>query len=279
MSINTAISKWIEKSEPDFYTLFIKAWIPYNSWYMHNYADEDANRTSDRDIIEYIKSNPNAYKNKISALLQGVGDESDKFKQLICKLHYNLDRNPIPDYDTRISFYSISIRGNSKRQETIQEKAFSVKGMVDLNLPKKDARWVFEIIDNKSMATISRIALYKCSIKELHNNADYISLEVKYKSAVERCLNEINPDKKESVIVQAVRRGNKYSQPANSIVISKDENLYFINSVDDVSRAIIHVLYELRCKLFHGEIEPTTSNSGIYEQAFYIQRMLIKALN
>lgn len=279
MSINTAISKWIEKSEPDFYTLFIKSWIPYNSWYMHNYADEDANRTSDRDIIEYIKSNPNAYKNKISALLQGVGDESDKFKQLICKLHYNLDRNPIPDYDTRISFYSISIRGNSKRQETIQEKAFSVKGMVDLNLPKKDARWVFEIIDNKSMATISRIALYKCSIKELHNNDDYISLDVKYKSAVERCLNEINPDKKESVIVQAVRRGNKYSQPANSIVISKDDNLYFINNIDDVSRAIIHVLYELRCKLFHGEIDPTTSNSGIYEQAFYIQRMLIKALN
>ena len=279
MSINTAISKWIEKSEPDFYTLFIKAWIPYNSWYMHNYADEDSNRTSDRDIIEYIKSNPNAYKNKISALLQGVGDESDEFKQLVCKLHYNLDHNPIPDYDNRISFYSICIRGNSKRQETIQEKAFSVKGMVDLNLPKKDARWVFEIIDNKSMATISRIALYKCSIKELHNNADYISLDVKYKSAVERCLNEINPDKKESVVVQAVRRGNKYTQPANSIVISKDENLYFINHVDDVSRAIIHVLYELRCKLFHGEIEPTTSNSGIYEQAFYIQRMLIKALN
>ncbi len=279
MSINTAISKWIEKSEPDFYTLFIKAWIPYNSWYMHNYADEDANRTSDRDIIEYIKSNPNAYKNKISALLQGSGDESDEFKQLICKLHYSLESNPIPDFDNKISFYAICIRGNSKRQETIQEKTFSVKGIVDLNLPKKDARWVFEIIDNKSMATISRIALHKCSTKELHNNADYISLEVKYKSSVERCLNEINPDKKESVIVQAVRRGSKYSQPANSIVISNNDNLYFIDNVDDVSRAIIHILYELRCKLFHGEIEPTTSNSGIYEQAFYIQRMLIKALN
>ena len=56
MSINTAISKWIDKSEPDFYTLFIKAWIPYNSWYMCNFYDEDATpkRTSDIDIINYM---------------------------------------------------------------------------------------------------------------------------------------------------------------------------------------------------------------------------------
>ena len=38
------------------------------------------------------------------------------------------------------------------------------------------------------------------------------------------------------------------------------------------------ILYELRCKLFHGEIEPSDTNSGVFEQAFYIQRVLIKAL-
>ena len=59
MSINTSIAKWLEKAEPDYYTLFIKVWIPYNAWYMHNFYDEDANppRINDRDIIYFNKNN------------------------------------------------------------------------------------------------------------------------------------------------------------------------------------------------------------------------------
>ena len=88
MPINTTISKWIDKSEPDFYTLFIKAWIPYNSWYMSNFYDEDASpkRTSDKDIISYIKANSNAYKDKIVTLLRNNDEESETFKLQISRL-------------------------------------------------------------------------------------------------------------------------------------------------------------------------------------------------
>ena len=111
MSINTAISKWIDKSEPDFYTLFIKAWIPYNSWYMCNFYDEDATpkRTSDKDIINYIKSNSNAYKDKIITLLRNSDEESELFRLLISKLHYQLESTPIPNTNERIAFSSICI--------------------------------------------------------------------------------------------------------------------------------------------------------------------------
>lgn len=283
MSINTAISNWIEKAEPDYYTMFIKAWIPYNAWYMHNFCDENANppRVTDKEIINYIKNNYNVYKNKIISLLRNSDDESKEFKSLISKLYYNLESTYIPDYDNRISFNYICIAGNSKSNgpEVIKEKNFSVSGKKDISLPKSSPRWVFEIIDNKTSSTLGRIALMKPSLTELHSNNDFVSLENKYKPIVERCLNEIDPNKKISVVIQAIRKGSKYVAPPNSLCIDENKNLFFTDNIDDVSKAIIQILYELRCKLFHGEIDPLKNNMGVYEYAYQIQKILIKSLN
>lgn len=284
MSINTAISKWIEKSEPDFYTLFIKAWIPYNSWYMHNFYDEDANprRTSDKDIIGYIKTNSNVYKDKIITLLRNNDDESNNFKLLISNLYYQLENTPIPNVNERISFNSICISDNTNSNGplTITESDFAVTGKKDVLLPRTSARWIFEINDTRTRTTrtISRISLMKCSLTELRTNNDFNSLANKYKSSIEKCLNEIDPNKKISVMIPPDRRRGKYVEPPHSICIDINKNLYFTDNLEDVSKSVIQILYELRCKLFHGEIAPTDANLGIYEQAYYIQRILIKAL-
>lgn len=283
MSINTAISKWIEKSEPDFYTLFIKSWIPYNSWYMHNFYDEDANpkRTADKDIIDYIKNNSNAYKDKIITLLRNSGDESNNFKLLISNFYYQLENTPIPNANERIAFSSICINNNanSNGPQTINGSDFSITGKKDPNLPKGSPKWIFEVIDNKTTKTISRIALMKCSLSELHSNNDFNSLHNKYKTSIEKCLNEIDPKKKVSVVLSPERKkGGKYVAPPDSITIDANKHLYFTNNLEDVSKSVIQILYDLRCKLFHGEIDPSDANMGVYEQAFYIQRVLIKAL-
>ena len=282
MSINTAISKWIEKSEPDFYTLFIKAWIPYNSWYMHNFYDEDASpkRTTDKDIIGYIKNNSNVYKDKIITLLRNNNDESNNFRLLLSSLYYQLENTPIPNVNERISFNSICISDNSNSNGplTISESDFSVTGKKDISLPRTSARWIFEVIDNRTTKTISRISLIKCSLTELRSNSDFNSLANKYKTSVEKCLNEIDPNKKISVMIPPDRRRGRFVEPQHSICIDSNKNLYFTDNLEDVSKSVIQILYELRCKLFHGEIEPSDANSGVFEQAFYIQRVLIKAL-
>ena len=118
----------------------------------------------------------------------------------------------------------------------------------------------------------------KCSLSELHSNNDFNSLDNKYKPSVDKCLNEIDPKKKISVVIPPERKRGKYVAPPNSICVDTTNNLYFTNNLEDVSKSIIQILYELRCKLFHGEIEPSEANVGVYEQAFYIQRTLIKAL-
>lgn len=283
MSINTTINKWLEKADPDYYTFFIKSWIPYNAWYMHNFYDEDASpkRTNDREIIDYIKGNSNYYKDKIRALLYGSDSESAYFKSLISELHYKLEGNPIPDFDNRISFTNVCIEDNAKKNgpETIKQTKFAVTGKHDTTptLPKGSPKWIFEVVDFKG-STISRVSLMKCSLAELRRNMDFQRLDRMYQSTMEECLNEINPNKKTNIVIPPEKKGKSYKQPTNSIVINEQNNLYFTDDLDKVSRALIQILYDLRCKLFHGEIEPTDQFMGVYEKAFQIQRLLIKAL-
>ena len=278
MSINTHISKWIEKSQPDFYTMFIKSWIPYNAWYMHNFYDEDAKRTSDKSIIRHIGREANLYKNRIIGLLKGGDDDSLYFKELLWRLHCELENHPIPDYIDKISFSNICIEDNSSQTYSFTFKKHTFKGYFDSGKPKTTPRWKFEVIETKALKTIASVELFKCSLSELLNNANYKSIKSDdIKKGIENCLKEIDPNKKISIINTPVSRKGKLQRPSNSIVV-KDNKLFFRDNIEDVSKAIIQILYELRCKLFHGEIEPTNANSGIYEQAFYIQRMLIKEL-
>ena len=97
---------------------------------------------------------------------------------------------------------------------------------------------------------------------------------------IEECLKEIAPQKTISIVLKPKVKGNGfYSKPQNCITIDEVKNLYFVNNTDEISKSIIQIIYDLRCKLFHGELDPTNANIGIYEQAFYIQQMLIKELN
>ena len=49
------LQNWINWSKPDFYSMFVKSWIPFNAWYMDGFYDESSGRTRDRDILDYLK--------------------------------------------------------------------------------------------------------------------------------------------------------------------------------------------------------------------------------
>ena len=46
------IKQWLEQSDVDYFTHFVKAWIPFNAWYRHAY---DTLRT-EREILDEVKS-------------------------------------------------------------------------------------------------------------------------------------------------------------------------------------------------------------------------------
>jgi hypothetical protein len=50
---NTAnIKQWLEKSEVDYFTQFVKAWIPFNAWYRREYDTLE----KERDVPNEIKT-------------------------------------------------------------------------------------------------------------------------------------------------------------------------------------------------------------------------------
>ena len=81
MATNTHINKWIKRAELDYYTMFIKTWIPFNAWYMRDFYDDSITppRTSDKAIIDYLNSNSNKYRDKIKRLLRGTDDVAKEF--------------------------------------------------------------------------------------------------------------------------------------------------------------------------------------------------------
>lgn len=264
-------------SSADYYTMFIKTWIPYNSWYMTNFYDEDEGRTSDRDIIYHIMTTNNPFKDRILALLAGEGSSSVEFKHHLASLCVNLEQHPLPNTIEKIGFSRISILNNPDSKANAQETVgkFTCKAHYDNTLPKKSPRWILEVIKNPGTTT-NIVQLQKCSLVELSNNPKFqeISSDT-VKEGLRLCLNKISPNMTSSVLHAKYGQSKK---PADSIVIDADRHVYFINNSDHIARAVVKVLYELRCKLFHGEVEPGKANLETYEHAYYIQRILNEAL-
>jgi hypothetical protein len=69
---NTAnVKQWLDQSEIDYFTHFVKAWIPFNAWYRHTYDTLD----QERQILDTVKSDGNKIRTRFMAKL--VKDDPD----------------------------------------------------------------------------------------------------------------------------------------------------------------------------------------------------------
>lgn len=282
MATNTHINNWIDRAELDYYTMFIKTWIPFNAWYMRDFYDDSITppRTSDKSIIDFLNSNSNKYRDKIKSLLRGNDDVSKEFVRLIGKLHYELEAHSVPDYENRISFSTINLVKNNTK--TFSKNSGSYTYFVEFKdqLPKTQKRWFCEVQRKSNNQTLHRVDLFEWSLDSLNNDPDFIALpENDMRIQIRDAFLMINPRKPIIIIVPPKRKANgTYTQPNNSILIDEKNHLYFSDDYDLVSKVIVQLIYELRCKLFHGELDPTEANLGIYENAYNIQKILIKEL-
>lgn len=271
------IDKWIDRSEPDYYISFVQAWIPFNAWFMTNFYSEEDKRIHDRDIIYYIMTQGNQFRDRIHALLRNNDEESVIFRELVAEMSELLDSYPLPTIDNKLSFSRVCIENNPNAKQTgnVRVGKYTCTSRFDATRPRTAARWILEVVKNSGTQTQGIIELHKCLDTELANNHFYQSCDELTKRGLRECLNAINPDMVSSVHHE---KNHAAKPPKDCIVMSQKHHVYFVNNVDYVARAIIRILYELRCKLFHGEIEPSDGYSQIYEQAFHIQRILNKSI-
>lgn len=276
------VPRWLSIAELkiDYYTQFIKSWIPFNAWYMVSYYDDSLNRKSDRDIIDHIKNNSNPFRDRIINLLSGDDNISNQFKFYLGQLHLQLEGHTIPDNDNKLSFTSLNISRNNNPTHSIPFRNLVYKATHNITAPRGTNRVKCEIFDTRrGNASIYFEEFLDWSINDFLNSINYIALIPERKEKLRLCFEEINPKKPENIVLKPIRdRANNFQQPNRCIVIDKDTNVYFSDDTQLVSKVIIEMLYRLRCVLFHGEINPTETNQGIYEQAYNIQKILIQEL-
>ena len=268
-----SLSNWIKWSKADYYVLFVKAWIPFNAWYHKTYYDETSCKT-DKDMIIKVKTRDNPYKQKLKNLLTATGDEADVFRFHLAHLYHELELHTVPNANERLSFNTIWADENNLDAAVVE---YGQKKYVfsKITSPPGGKKFKIEIQKKADGTTKAMIELFKKSMVELTAHPDYHPLNITDKEKVRECLTNVLRHKPAGIVKQPSANGRK---PSHAIVIDTQIPLYLTDDKDLVARAVIQLLYQLRCIMFHGSLDPAVANQGIYKYAYHIQEILMKEI-
>lgn len=249
--------KWKPLASIDYFTQFVKAWIPFNAWYKNCYPDI----RTDKQAIKEIKSNPNKFRNKLISLLNDRGNDGAAFKSRIAELHLELERKHIFNKDERISFEKIVIEENPNNQHDFQHKTLTYK------VERRTQQQIqIDIVKNNGTVKFSYTQNSRFDIDDLISHQEFIRLSTTQQNNLKACYEEINPSKPINLLSNDIN---------NCIQMG---NLHFINDSDKLCKGVIEILYKLRNVLFHGEIIPDSDTNKVYEPVYQILYILIQAL-
>lgn len=259
------IDHWIRQAEPDFYVFFVKAWIPFNAWYVAELPHLDK---KDTKIIQELQDSPKS-KPRISIenFLSNDKPDSIRFKSHLAELHHLLDTKSLKHNGIKLSFSNLSLSENPKKFEKDTDKSG--------NIFKAEVKQSFyeAIIVDKGGRTIIHFKQPVYKIDDLKKHNDFIKItDKKIQQKILNCYHAIDPNKPISLVAASKAKGE-------FIVLNSDNKVNFINDPTTIAKACIKVLYALRCMLFHGEIEPNISNKPIYEHSYQLLRLILKDLN
>lgn len=92
MSISETISSWKQKSEIDYFSLFVPLWLAFDAWCKDKYG-----HSTQRDCLEALKIDEinNRTYHRFKALLSGSDSLSTTFKNNLKQLNEALEASPI----------------------------------------------------------------------------------------------------------------------------------------------------------------------------------------
>jgi len=261
------IKLWMSQIEPDYFMQFIRAWIPFNAWYVQAYPDLKKN---DKDIIKALQDNLDSKPKEIIKILIGNIDKENhealKFQSHFAELHFQLEKTPVNHNGKKLSFRNLSLTENPKKHSNTVD----TKGNV-YKVEKNSGGYFQAYIQSKGGKVLLDFKKPNYDIEELTKDNSFIRLEKPIQNKIKKLFEEINPKKPICIISD--------SSVKNDFILFKSKNsCKIIKDIDTVSKGCIKVLYSLRCMLFHGEIAPTENNKKIYENAFYLIQQIINEL-
>ncbi len=258
------IKLWFEQAEPDYYIFFLKAWIPFNAWYVNEYP---LLKKKDTDIIKVLQDDSDSKPKKIikNFLDNSTEHNALKFQNYFAELHFQLDKIHLTHNERRLSFRNLSLTENpAKFKHDTDEKGNVYK-------TEKTSSYCQAYIEAKGGKVLLDFKKPTFDIGELQKDTDFIRLEKKIKVKILNLFAAIDPKKPISVISDS-------SLKKDYLTLKAKNACKIINDTETVSKGCIKVLYALRCMLFHGEVAPTETNKKVYENAFYLLKLIINEL-
>jgi hypothetical protein len=257
------IDHWLKQSEPDYFMFFLKAWIPFNAWYV---AELPHLERKDSKIIKELQDNINSKpRNIIETYITTSKADSIKFKSHLAELHHFLELKSVKHNGLKLSFTNLTLTDNPIKFE----KDIDAKG----NVYKAEVKIGFfeALIVDKSTKKIMHFKQPIFNIDDLKKHTDFIKItDIKIQKKILKCYESIDPNKPVSLVSKS---------KSDLIKLNSENKINFINDPTTIAKGCIKVLYALRCMLFHGEIEPTNTNKPIYEHSYQLLRLIIKNIN
>lgn len=258
------IDHWLRQAEPDYYILFLKAWIPFNAWYVAELPHFDK---KDADIIKELQDNENSKPRHIieNYLIGPKTQVSDSFKNHLGQLHHYLETKTIIHNRNRITFRNINLTENPDKFKKHVDSSSNVYKA------ERTQSYYQAFIETKGGKTLLDFKHPSYNLDDLQKNVDFIRInDTTIQQHILDCYIAINP-KKPIDLVQD-------SSSSHFILLGNENPVQFKKEPTSIARATIKILYALRCMLFHGEIEPTPVNYPVYEHAYNLLRLIIKEL-
>lgn len=251
---------WISKIDIDidYFAAFIKAWIAFNSWYRSQFPDG-----SDRDVVEKIKSENNAFRSYLEAFLDkhSESDNSVYFRENLDKLHKALLEAAI----------STQERTGDSRQITFTEipcvntknKIDECKRNIRFKIERSRQKVTMSVFHNERPSEIYfEFEQESYNEIEIDRHSDFLSMADSNQKRFKAFYKEVRP-----YIIENILTRN-----------SRTNEVVFIDDRTKVSQGIIEVLYLLRCSLMHGDVFPDKVTSEVYKFAYNILAMTLKKL-
>lgn len=249
---------WRDAAEIDWFSHFIKAWIPFNAWLTNTFGD-----LSDRELLDMLKAGSNTVFNKIVPMLDPGNDTSQdakEFRLQVAELHRLLQGCIVEGRKGRISFENVDIGKNTHKDDT--RDYFKITYRVRRDRPAKEAI-LAEVHDSKGICFFSFAQEYY-KREELETDYKFTQLNQVQRGQILCCYEAIRPRIVESVLAKHGHRSFTYG------------NTDFVNDPKKIFRALVDICYALRNTLFHGSITPTQPHNEIYEPAYNIAMRLVR---
>ncbi len=256
---------WKELSDIDYFSQFIKAWLAFNAWLRSAYPTIK----TDRELIKTIKEQSNSVRNKIRSLLTDTGQHGQAFRSMVADLHTQLENTHLitqkAGNERRITFIEWDLENLTS--ESIFSHARADYSILRFTSGSDKGKIKISVVKQTDKTSIYEFQQDNFNWEELKAHLPLQRLPVTRRNKIMESYILIGPFKRISWLA---RPGE------DDIAIGSYK---FKNDVNGLCSAIIEIIYQMRCLLFHGELVPRKSYNMVYEPAYRIVKVFLDALH